>query len=474
MWSADAMSMSGDFFDRAGTPDLGRPQWNHGRETMPPADMRQLQLSKLKTQVRYLADNSALYQRKFRECGFTPEQLTDINDLAAIPFTTKAELRGSQDEAPPFGLHQAAPMDRIVRITSTAGTTGKPVFQGYTASDVMERNESICRGLWGYGVRPGDRVINGFALSMFNAGVPFCTGIEHLGAVSVPVGAERKADGLLKIARDVRATVFIGTPSFAAYLAERAPDVLGFPLAELGVRVVCGGGESGFEIPSFRREMGRSWGTPHIYDWASSSDAHPNVFAECHCRNGKHHLTPDLVLVQLIDAATGAVQELRHGAEGEYIFSHLSRRACPLLRYRSGDILRVSTDPCECGRTGFRMDIIGRADDMLIVRGVNLFPSAVKSIVGEFAPDTSGKAEIVLPVAGPKAEPPVRVRIECGEGIDPASVGQLGIAIENRIRAELTVATRAELVPFGWFPRTETKTRLVVIESAAAPPERAA
>jgi phenylacetate-CoA ligase len=152
----------------------------------------------------------------------------------------------------------------------------------------------------------------------------------------------------------------------------------------------------------------------------------------------------------------------------------LSRRACPLLRYRSGDILRVSTDPCECGRTGFRMDIIGRADDMLIVRGVNLFPSAVKSIVGEFAPDTSGKAEIVLPVAGPKAEPPVRVRIECGEGIDPASVGQLGIAIENRIRAELTVATRAELVPFGWFPRTETKTRLVVIESAAAPPERAA
>jgi phenylacetate-CoA ligase len=459
---------SEDLFLRSADADLARPYWNRARETICDAELRRLQLAKLKSQVRYLAEHSEFYRRKFRACGFRPDHLADIADLATIPFTTKGELRESQDAAPPFGLHQAAAMERIVRITSTAGTTGKPVFQGYSSSDVMERNESICRGLWGYGIRPGDRVINGFALSMFNAGVPFCTGIEHLGAVDVPVGAERKADGLLKIARDVRATVFIGTPSFAAYLAERAQDVLGMAASELGIRVVCGGGESGFEVPSFRREMQRVWGTSHVYDWASSSDAHPNVFAECRCGGGKHHLTPDLVLVQLIDGATGAVLEMRDGAEGEYIFTHLSRRACPLLRYRSGDILRVSTQPCDCGRTGSRMAIIGRADDMLIVRGVNVFPAAVRSVIGDFAPQLSGQMAIVLPVPGPKAAPPLRIRIECGEGVDPAGVGGLRAAIELRVRNELTVAIRAELVPFGWFPRTETKTRLVVIETEPA------
>jgi hypothetical protein len=151
----------------------------------------------------------------------------------------------------------------------------------------------------------------------------------------------------------------VATPSFVAYLAEKAPEVLGIPASELGLRVVCGGGESG-ELPAFQREMERLWGTRHVYDWASASDAHPNVFAHCHVRDGKHHLTPDLVLVQLIDPASGEVKDIAEGAEGEYIVTHLDREACPLARYRTGDILRVRTSPCACGRTGFRMDIIGR------------------------------------------------------------------------------------------------------------------
>ena len=223
--------------------DLVRPYWNAAIETMPVAAMRDFQLAKLKRQVRYLYDNSALYRARFDEVGFAPDDLRTIDDLAAVPFTTKQELRAGQDAQPPFGTHQAAAMQRIVRMTSTAGTTGKPVFQGYTKADIARRNESICRGLWAFGVRPGDRVINGFALSMFNAGVPFCTGIETLGAVDVPAGAERKADGVLRIARDVGATVFVGTPSFAAYLAEKAPEVLGIEARALGLRVICGGGE---------------------------------------------------------------------------------------------------------------------------------------------------------------------------------------------------------------------------------------
>ena len=447
--------------------DLARPYWNAAIETMPVETMRQFQLAKLKQQVHYLYDNSALYRAKFDGVGFKPGDLRTLDDLAAIPFTTKQELRAGQDVQPPFGTHQAAAMQRIVRMTSTAGTTGKPVFQGYTKSDIARRNESICRGLWAFGVRPGDRVINGFALSMFNAGVPFCTGIENLGAVDVPAGAERKADGVLKIARDVNATVFIGTPSFAAYLAEKAPEVLGIEAKELGLRVICGGGESGFELPSFQREMERVWGTPHVYDWASSSDAHPNVFTHCVHRNGKHHMTPDLALVQLIDPATGALKEMTEGAEGEYIFTHLDRQACPLLRYRTGDVLRVFTAPCACGRTGFRMDIIGRSDDMLIVRGLNLFPAAIQSLVGEFMPSTTGKMQVVLRAPGPKVDPPLHVRVECNDGVEPAGNRTLREAIERRIRADLGVTTAVELMPFGFFERTSTKTRLVLIDPSA-------
>lgn len=449
------------------TDDLARPYWNAPIETMPVEQMRELQLRKLKRQVDSLYRQSRLYRRKLDDAGFKPGDLRTIDDLAGIPFTTKQELRAGQEEYPPFGSHQAAPMERIVRMTSTAGTTGKPVFQGYTKFDIAQRNESICRGLWGFGVRPGDRVINGFALSMFNAGVPFCTAIEHLGAVDVPVGAERRAEGLLSIARDVKATVFIGTPSFAAYLAEKAPEILGMEAKDLGFRVICGGGESGFELPAFQREMERVWGTRHVYDWASTSDAHPNVFAHCAHRAGKHQLTPDLALVQLIDPATGELKEMSEGAEGEYIFTHLDRQACALMRYRTGDILRVYTQPCACGRTGFRMDIIGRSDDMLIVRGVNLFPSAVQSVIGGFMPKLTGKMQIVLREKGPKVEPPLHVRAECAAGIDPANEASMRDAIEKVIRRDLGVTTAIELASFGTFERTATKTKLVVVEPAA-------
>lgn len=447
-------------------PDHAREHWNPRLETMPPDQMRALQTRKLGQQLLYLGANSVLYKARFRDSGFDPRALQSIEDLVHLPFTTKTELRDGQEAHPPFGLHQAAPMEEIIRVTSTAGTTGRPVFQGYARSDVMRRNESIARGLWGFGVRPGDRVINGFALSMFNAGIPFCTGIEHLGAIDIPVGAERKAEGMLKMAHEIKATVWIGTPSFAAFLAEKCEEVLGVPPRELGFRIVCGGGESGFEQPAFQKKMEQAWGTPYVFDWASTSDAHPNVFAHCKHRAGKHQLTPDFALVELIDPATGAILPMRDGAEGEYIFTHLDRRACPLARYRTGDILRVTTSPCACGRTGFRMDIIGRSDDMLIVRGVNLFPSAIQAVAGAFAPRTVGRLQIVLDRPGPKVEPPLRVRIEHAAGLGAADVAELKGAIEHAIRAELTVTASVEMLPPGGLGQTETKTRLVVVEKA--------
>ena len=167
--------------------------------------------------------------------------------------------------------------------------------------------------------------------------------------MSIAAGAERKADGVLKIIRDMRATALTLTPSFASYLAEKSPEVLGMPASELGVRVIVAGGESGFENPAFRRSMARPWNTPHLFDWASASDAHPNVFCECEHKQGKHHLTPDLVLVELVDPATGAIKPLVDGAEGEYIFTHLDREACPLCATAPATCCACARRPAPAG-----------------------------------------------------------------------------------------------------------------------------
>ena len=445
----------------AGGGDSKSGFWNPARETMPVDRMRELQLAKLRKQVRYVSARSLFYQDKFREAGCDPQDIATIEDLARLPFTTKTELRDSQEASPPFGRHVAAPMSDIVRVTATSGTTGKSVFQGYTAQDAQHRTESVARVLWGFGVRPGDRVVNGFALSMFNAGVPLCAAVEHLGAVSIPAGAERRVEGMLKLMQQLKATVWVGTPSFAAALVEKCEEVLGIPPARLGLRIVCGGGESGFEQPAFQQRMEQAWGTPHVYDWASTSDAHPNIFAHCEHRNGKHHMTPDFALVELIDPETGKIIEMRNGAQGEYIFTHLDRQACPLLRYRTGDVIRVQTSECSCGRTGFRMDIVGRSDDMLIVRGVNIFPSAVQHVIGTFASSGIGPFQIVLSEPGPKVAPPLRLRVE-----SPPEATHLKAAIERAIREELRVSSDVEFVASGALGRTETKSRLIVLERA--------
>lgn len=441
--------------------DINRPFWNMGRETMPPEQIRMLQTFKLRQQIAYLASHSEFYKERFQSAGFSLSSYHSIEDIRCVPFTTKAELRDSQETYPPFGLHQAALMEQIVRITATSGTTGKSVFQGYTAHDTLRRSESLARALWGFGVRPGDRVVNGFALSMFNAGIPLCAAVERLGAVNIPAGAERRVEGMLILMQQLKATVWVGTPSFAAALAERCQDVLGIPSQELGLRIICGGGESGFEQPAFQKRMEEAWGTPYVFDFASTSDAHPNSFAHCRLRDGKHQLTPDLALIELIDPDTGNVMEMSDGAQGEYVFTHLDRQACPLFRYRTGDIIKVRTSECACGRTGFRMDIVGRSDDMLIVRGVNVFPSAVQSIIGRFAPRVSGVMQIVLPRPGPAVIPPLQVRVEASD-----ANAELKAKIEQALRQELTVSANIEFASVGALGRTEKKSRLVVLEKS--------
>lgn len=442
--------------------------WNPEVELMSPEETLALQEKKLRKQLQYLFDKSELYQEKFKRAGFSPADFGNLPDLDLLPFTTKQELRKSQEESLPFGRHLAAPLDKVIRVTTTAGTTGRPVVQAYTRNDVIRRNESLSRVLWNFGVRPGDKVFNGFALSMFNAGIPFCTAVENLGAIDVPVGAERRADGFLRLARDIGIDVLIATPSFVRYLGEKCHEVLGFPATDLNVRVICGGGEPGFDLPGVREEIMATWGTEHVYDLASMSDAHPNSFANCRFRGGKHQVTPDLVLVQLVDPQTGQQIEVRDGVVGEYIFTHLDREACPLLRYRTGDIVRINAKPCECGRPTPRFDIIGRTDDMLIVRGMNVFPSAIQTVVGEFAPKVSGALQIVLDKPGPSVEPPLNLKVEVAKDFPASQEEQLKNEMESAIHKKLNVRSSIQIVSYGSLQRTEKKSKLIVIKGEEA------
>lgn len=306
-------------------------------------------------------------------------------------------------------------------------------------------------------------MINGFSLSLFNAGIPFCAAIEHLGAVDIPVGAEAKTERMLRVAKDLGATVLVSTPSYAEYLAERCPEILGTKASDLGIKIVCGGGEAGFEVPATREKLEEAWGTKNIYDIASTSDAHPNMFANCSVRNGKHYMTPDLVLVELIEPESGRVVELNDGAEGEYVITHLDREACPLLRYRTGDKVRIQTVPCQCGRTSFRMFILGRTDEMLIIKGMNVYPSAIKSVVSEFIPETTGHLRIVLDEPGPQVKAPLNLLVEHGPDLSPDKKSELGKKLEEEIKAKLNFQAKVEMVPPETLERSAMKTKLVII-----------
>lgn len=441
------------------------PHWNAPIETMPAERIAEMQLKLLRRQIRYVASHSEFYRRKFKEVGFDLRDLRQLDDLRRLPMTRKQELRDSQAEAPPFGIHLAAPLDRVVRVQSTAGTSGKPVYQAFTAADIVRQCEYGARQYWAWGIRPGDAVVNCFSLSL-TAGFNQSVMVERMGAINIPAGAEGGTERILRAIRDLRATVLLCTPSFAEYLGEKARDVLGVSARELGVRVLCGGGEPGFELPAIRAKLEHLWGTREIYDCGSMTDAHPNIFANCHVRLGKHQLTPDFGYIELVDPDSVAPIDIRDDVQGEYVFTHLAREGCPLVRYRSGDIVRVTTAACDCGRTGLRIWYVGRSDEMLIVRGMNLFPSAVKAVVAEFVGRTTGQIRIVLPEPGPRAEAPLHVKVEHTRDVGPEALDGLRDELETAVQSRLRVRARIELVAPDSLERGAWKAKLVEIRSA--------
>lgn len=429
-------------------------QWSEV-ESLPAAEARRVQDERLREQMGYLVERSDFYREKFRRHGIDPGAVRSVDDLRDLPFTEKQELRDSLAERPPLGSHLAASHDEILQIQASSGTTGSPSYVGLTRSDIGIWCELGARALYANGFRPGDRLLHAFGMSKgFVGGLPVVQIAQYMGIVDIPVGAEAGADRLLRVQADQRPNALIGTPHFVAYLGEQAPAIVGRPASELGVRAISVGGEPGGGLPSVRDRLEHLWGATSR-EMLGGTDIACTYWGECEVADGMHFLSPDLMVAELIDAVTGDRVEPVAGARGELVYTALRRQASPLLRFRTRDHVVVTATDCACGRTGYKVRCVGRTDDMLIVRGINLFPSAVKDLVAGLRPAATGEMRIRVDFEGHSTQKPLPLVVEFATGLDPGRREELRRTVEERVHSALNVKTVVELVPEGTLKRPD-------------------
>lgn len=422
----------------------------------------QLQAVRLQAQYRYLWRSSPFYQRKFAAAGLSVDSVNAVADLARVPFTSKQELRDSLQAAPPFGEHLAAPMAEVIQMQASSGTTGSPSYVALTRQDAIMWQEASARGLFACGIRPGDLVLHGFSMSKgFVGGLPIFQALQYMGAVDIPIGADGGIERLLAAAFDLKPQAIVGTPNFLLHLAEGAQTQLGRDVHEIGVRRLVVGGEPGGGIPGLRQRIEQAWGAT-VCELMGGTDLGVIYWAECDAQDGMHLTAPDSILVELIDPDSGAVVPMETGATGELVYSAIHRQASPVFRFRSGDHVVVTGTECACGRRQPKVRCFGRTDDMLIVRGVNLFPSAVQAIIEAMAPAVSGQVRVIADFEGHSTQANLKLLVERAEH-DSATPEVLKQEIEKRVRGALSVKPEVLLAPFGSIEKPgAAKVKLVL------------
>ncbi len=405
-------------------------------------------------QIAYLFERSRFYRETLARAGFAAvESVGGLADIVRLPVPEKDELRASRSADEPIGTHCAATRDEIVRIYSTSGTTGTPSYIPLTAGDVDVWVRTSARSYGASGVKRGDRIVSTYNSGPFVAGAAL-DAFTRLGLCHIPVGTGN-TDRLIAAVERLKPNVVALTPSYALHLAEWA-RTRGVDLAESSVERLMVAGEPGGGEPAMRAKLEAAWGAT-VTEAMGIGDISPSLWGECEAKAGMHFSGRGFVHFELIDPASGAPIALSDGVEGELVLTHLVNRAAPLLRFRTRDHVRLGFGRCACGRTAPRVRCIGRTDDMLIVRGVNLFPTALREIVNEFAPATTGVVMIKPRSAGVRQDPPLPVKVEAA---DP-SQSELAERIRARVREALVVTAEIELVAAGSLPRSEYKSKLV-------------
>jgi phenylacetate-CoA ligase len=415
-------------------------------ETLPWAKQLALDDASYRTQLAYLLERSAFYREKL--AGVDNDG--GLAGIAQLPLTDKDELRTTRTPENPFGAHLCAQPHEIVRIYSTSGTTGTPSYIPLTEGDLENWITGSARSYAASGVSAGQRIVSTYNAGPFVAGAALAA-FDRIGLCHIPVGTGN-TERLVRAIELLRPQAAVLTPSYAAYLAEN------HDLRSSSVERVLVAGEPGGGEPAFRARLEESWGAK-VTEAMGIGDIGVSLWGECEAQDGMHLGARGFVHAELVDPDTGAALELSDGSTGELVLTHLRHRAAPLLRFRTRDHVEVRTRPCPCGRTGPRVRCIGRTDDMLIVRGVNVFPAAIREVVSAFAPAVSGQIVVRPRAPGVKQEPPLPVSVELAPGALPDAA--LAGAIRDRLREVLVVQTQVELVAPGSLPRSEYKSKLV-------------
>jgi phenylacetate-CoA ligase len=423
-----------------------------GAEFRPAPELLPWQQARWAEQRAHLA-SSAFYRGLWN--GAAPP--ADLRDLPALPLSDKAQLRAAQAEAPPFGTYLAAPETSVARLHRTSGTTGQAMNLALSARDCRITEEVGGRCHRAAGLGPGHKVIHCLNYQMWMGGLTDHLTLEATGALVIPFGVGN-TDLLIRTIREVGVTAISCTPSYPAVIAraleERFP---GLAPRDLGLRLGLFGGEAGLDDPALRARIRDTWGMEPRNANYGVSDVFSNFAAQCDHDTRLHFMGADVLWPELVDPDTLAPLSIAPGTQGELVLTHLGRDCQPLVRFRTGDIVAIDeTAPCACGRTGFRFRVVGRSDDMVVVRGLNLFPTMVAAVLGRF-PELSGDYRILLG-APPHDRLPLRVECRAGTPDDPTLAPRIEAAIKRDLGASATV----EVLPPGSFPVTEGKTARVI------------
>lgn len=425
-------------------------------ECADPDTLRKLASARLRSQVARLPARSPFYRRRFAASRVRPEDIRDVDDLRRLPFTVKGELRESQEAAPPFGEHLGVDPSAVKVVYQTSGTSGNPSVIALTAADVGTWRTIGSRSDYTAGIHPHHAVLTTFGAGPFVAGHTHGV-LDRIGARRVPVGPGDTDRVILAGHRGLVDTL-LGTPSFALHLARACEDRALDP-RDLGLRHLVTGGEPGGGIPSLRARLETAFGAD-VTEAMGLGDISASLYGECAQKDGMHFCGQGLVWVELVDPATGEPIPIERGAVGEPVYTALVREAMPLVRFRSGDIVEIMGTWCGCGRTSFKIRGLTRADDMFIVRGVNVYPSAIQAVVGDFRPAVTGRIRVVLPRdAGVSVPAPVPVEVEVPS---PPSEDDLAARIAKAIHERLLFRVAVTFVPSTRFGDAGYKTKPVV------------
>ena len=425
--------------------------WNKRIETMSREELTYIQNDKLKSMIRRIYHNVPFYRNKFQELDLYPEDIKGIEDLEKLPFTTKEDMRDNY----PYGLF-ATELDQIVRLHASSGTTGKPTVVGYTREDINNWSEVCARSLVAAGGNSNSVIQIAYGYGLFTGGLGIHYGAEHLGASTIPISSGN-TDRQVMLMKDFHTTLLACTPSYALYLADALKDH-GISPEELDLKTGIFGAEPWSE--GMRNEIEKKLNISAHNIYGLSEISGPGVASECSCKDGMH-IWEDHFMPEVVDPVT--LKPLAHGCLGELVFSSISKEGIPLLRYRTRDLTVLNDEPCQCGRTHVRMErIMGRSDDMIIIRGVNVFPSQIEDVLLEIS-DLEPHYQLVITREATMDYLEVQVEVTDELFSDKIrNMESLSNTIRQRLNSVLQLGAKVTLVEPRSIPRSEGKASRII------------